>query len=180
MALKSTVYKVELTLSDMDRQYYATHAMTLALHPSETAERMMVRVLAFALFASDTLEFSRGLSADDEPDLWQKAMTGDIERWIELGQPDEKRVRKACARAAQVVIFNWQPRAAAVWWQQNQNAFTRFDNLQVIRLDAECVEAFAALIARTMRLQCTIQDGHLWIGDDTSTVEVCMEHLTRR
>ena len=92
MALKATVYKVELQISDMDRHYYGTHALTLALHPSETEQRLMVRVLAFALLAEEGLSFGRGLSTEDEPDLWRRSLTGEIEQWIELGQPDESRV----------------------------------------------------------------------------------------
>src|SRR5690348_18273606 len=102
MALNSTIYKVELQISDMDRHYYATHALTLARHPSETEERLMVRLLAFALHADDRLEFGKGLSDEDQPALWRRAYTDEIEQWIELGQPDEARIRKACGRARRV------------------------------------------------------------------------------
>jgi uncharacterized protein YaeQ len=118
MALNATIYKAELQVSDMDRHYYATHALTLARHPSETEERLMVRLLAFALYADERLEFGKGLSADDEPDLWRKDYSGDIQQWIELGQPDEARIRKACGRAEQVVVINYGGRAADVWWVQ--------------------------------------------------------------
>jgi uncharacterized protein YaeQ len=107
MALNSTIYKVELQISDMDRHYYATHALTLARHPSETEERLMVRLLAFALYADDRLEFGKGISDEDEPALWRKAYTDEIELWIELGQPDEARIRKACGRSRQVVVINY-------------------------------------------------------------------------
>src|ERR1700686_5331137 len=99
MALKSTIFKAELQVSDLDRDHFATHALRIARHPSETDERMMVRVLAFALHADDALEFGRGLSAENEPDLWQRDLTGAIERWIEVGLPDEREVRKASGRA---------------------------------------------------------------------------------
>jgi uncharacterized protein YaeQ len=98
MALKATVVKAELQVSDMDRHYYASHNLTLAQHPSETDERLMVRLLAFALNADERLEFGKGLSSDDEPDLWRRDYTGDIELWIDLGQPDESRIRKASGR----------------------------------------------------------------------------------
>lgn len=105
MALKSTIYKAELQIADMDRHYYADHALTVARHPSETDERMMVRIVAFALFAHERLEFCKGLSDVDEPDLWQKDLTGAIDVWIEAGQPDERRIAKAAGRAGQVTVI---------------------------------------------------------------------------
>ncbi|WP_230369927.1 YaeQ family protein [Paludibacterium denitrificans] len=116
MALSATIYKVNLTLSDMDRSYYASHNLTLAQHPSETIERLMLRLTAFALHASDTLSFTRGLCADDEPELWQKNYSDEIELWIDLGEPDEKRLKKACSRAEQVVLYSYGGRASEVWW----------------------------------------------------------------
>jgi uncharacterized protein YaeQ len=104
MAIKATVFKADLQIADMDRHYYAGHALTLARHPSETDERMMVRLLAFALFADDALTFGKGMSSDDEPDLWHKDLTGEIKRWIEVGLPDERAIRKACGRGDVVVI----------------------------------------------------------------------------
>lgn len=115
MALKATVFKAELQVADMDRHHYGTYNLTLARHPSETDERMMVRVLAFALFADPALGFGKGLCVDDEPDLWQKDLTGVIERWIDVGQPDEKWIRKACGRAREVVVLAYG-RALEVWW----------------------------------------------------------------
>ena len=118
MAIKATIFKAELQVSDLDRNHFATHSLTLARHPSETDERMMVRVLAFALHAHDALAFGKGLGADDEPDLWQKDLTGAIEVWIEVGQPDEKRVRRACGRAAQVFIYAYGDRIVDSWWDR--------------------------------------------------------------
>jgi len=114
MALNATIYKAELQVSDMDRHYYATHTLTVARHPSETVERLMVRLLAFALYADERLEFGKGLSDGDEPALWRKAYSGDIEQWIELGQPDEARIRKACGRkraASSASAFPMRPKA---------------------------------------------------------------------
>jgi len=172
MALKSTVFKAELQISDLDRHYYHTHQLTLARHPSENDERMMVRLLAFALHADPALEFTKGLSTQDEPDLWRKELTGDIALWIDLGQPDEKRLRKAAGRAARVVVYSYSGRSAAVWWEQMHDKLTRFDNLAVIDLPAEAVAALADLAQRSMRLQCTVQDGELWLGDTTQSVHV--------
>lgn len=173
MALKSTVFKAELQVSDLDRHYYHTHQLTLARHPSENDARMMVRLVAFALHADPALEFTKGLSTQDEPDLWHKELTGDIALWIDLGQPDEKRLRKAAGRAAQVVVYSYSGRSAAEWWAQMKDKLDRFDNLAVIDLPEEQVAALGALVQRSMRLQCTIQDGELWLGDTVNTV-----HLT--
>ncbi len=100
MALKSTIFKAELQISDMGRNYYGDHSLTLARHPSETDERMMVRLLAFALHAHEALVFADSIGNDEEPSLWQKDLTGAVQVWIGVGQPDVKRIRKACGRAA--------------------------------------------------------------------------------
>lgn len=172
MALKATVFKAELQIADLDRNYYATHALTIAQHPSETDARMMLRVLAFARHASDTLAFTKGLSTDDEPDLWQKDLTGTIETWIELGQPDEKRVRKACGRAGAVIVYCHSGHSAELWWQKNRDKLERFDNLTVVNLPADSGPALAKLAARNMQLQCTVQDGQLWLADARDSVAV--------
>jgi uncharacterized protein YaeQ len=174
MAPKSTVYKAELQVSDMDRHYYATHALTLAQHPSETEERLMVRLLAFALHADEALEFGRGLSSDDEPDLWRRSLSGEIELWIDLGQPDESRIRKACGRAREVVVVNYSGRSADIWWEKNRAALSRIDNLTVIEIGSATVSALAAIASRTMRLQSMVQDGQIELyGEGTSLTVEC-------
>ncbi|MFC5439551.1 YaeQ family protein [Rhodanobacter ginsenosidimutans] len=172
MALNSTIYKVELQISDMDRHYYATHALTLARHPSETEERLMVRLLAFALYADDRLEFGKGLSDEDEPALWRKAYTDEIELWIELGQPDESRIRKACGRSRQVVVISYAGNAAEIWWSKVGSALARNRNLTVLDIPAATVTELVALLQRGMRLQCLIQDGQLQLMNDTDAVAV--------
>ena len=169
MALNATIYKAELQVSDMDRHYYATHALTVARYPSETAERLMVRLLAFALYADDRLEFGKGLSDEDEPALWRKAYTGEIEQWIELGQPDEARIRKACGRAQQVVVINYSGHSADIWWDKIGGSLGRNRNLTVLDIPAATVDMLAAMSERGMRLQCLIQDGELQLiaGDLT-------------
>jgi uncharacterized protein YaeQ len=170
MALKATIFKAELQIADMDRNYYATHALTLAQHPSETDERLMVRVLAFARHAHEALAFTKGISTDDEPDLWQKDLTGMIELWIDIGQPDEKRIRKACGRAQHVVIYCHSGHSAELWWQKSRDKLERFDNLTVINLPAEATQSLAKLAQRTMQLQCTLQDGQLWLASAADSV----------
>jgi uncharacterized protein YaeQ len=172
MALKSTVHRAELQVSDIDRAYYATHALTLAQHPSETAQRLMVRVLAFAMYADPRLEFGRGLSSDDEPDLWRRSLSGDIELWIELGQPDESRIRKACGRARQVVVIGYSGRAFDLWWEKNAAALARHDNLDVLQLSAGSSDQLGALLDRNMRLQCLVQDGEVQLLGDAGSVSV--------
>jgi uncharacterized protein YaeQ len=172
MAIKATVFKANLQIADMERHYYQDHALTLARHPSETDERMMVRLLAFALHAHEYLEFGQGMTADDEADLWQKDLTGSIELWIDVGLPDEKLVRKACGRAGQVVVYCYGGRTAEMWFAQNSSQFARQKNLTVINLLPEGTRAMAKLAQRNMQLQCTIQDGQVWLSDGNDSVMV--------
>ena len=172
MAIKSTIFKVNLQIADIERHYYGDHALTLARHPSETDERMMVRLLAFALHANQYLEFGQGMTADDEADLWQKDLTGAIELWIDVGLPDEKLIRKACGRANQVIVYTYGGRTAEMWYTQNSSQFERLKNLTVINLPSESTRAMVKLAQRTMQLQCTIQDGQVWLGDGNESVMV--------
>jgi uncharacterized protein YaeQ len=164
MALKSIIYKADIQIADIDRHYYADHSLTLARHPSETDERMMIRLLAFAVSAGEQLEFCKGLSDVDEPDLWQRDLTGRIERWIEVGQPDERRMLKACGRADQVLIIAYGGRATDIWWQQLRGKVERARNLTVWSLTDGVGAALGSLAERTMRLQCTVQDGQVWLA----------------
>ncbi len=170
MALKSTIHKAELQIADMDRNHYQVYSLTLARHPSETDERMLLRLVAFALNAHEQLVFCKGISTDDEPDLWRKSLSGEIELWIELGQPDEKRLRRACGRARQVIVYPYAERSAEIWWQQNGADFQRFDNLSVIKLVVTGDTALDALVNKSMNLNCSIQDGQVWLGDDSLSV----------
>ena len=121
MAIKATIFKANLQIADMERHYYQDHTLTLAQHPSETDERMMVRLLAFALHAHEYLEFGQGMTNDEEADLWRKDLTGSIELWIDVGIPDEKLIRKACGRAKQVIVYCYGGRAAQMWFDQNSS-----------------------------------------------------------
>ena len=172
MALKATVYKVELQIADMDRHYYQSHALTLALHPSETEERLMVRLLAFALNADEALVFGRGLSSEDEPDLWRRDLTGTIEQWIEVGQPDEQRIRRACGRAREVIIYTYSGRPAQLWWDKNSAQLARCKNLTVVDLPTAAVNGLAAMAQRNLALQLMIQDGLVQILGANSSVEL--------
>jgi uncharacterized protein YaeQ len=171
MALKATIFKVDLQIADMDRHYYGDHTLTLARHPSETDERMMVRVLAFAMHAHEALSFGKGLSTDDEPDLWQKDLTGAIDLWIDVGQPDERRILKACGRAEQVVIYSYSA-SSGIWWSQIAGKLDRAKNLSIVNLPSAATVALTRLAQRTMQLQCTIQDGQIWLTGGEQTVQI--------
>ncbi|MCG2584408.1 YaeQ family protein [Massilia sp. TS11] len=171
MALKSTIYKAELQIADMDRHYYQTHQLTMARHPSETDERLMIRLLAFAIHADEALQFAKGLSDVDEPDLWQKDLTGAIALWIEAGQPDDKRLLKACGRAERVVVYSYSA-ASHIWFKQLGSRLERARGLEIYNIPAETSLALSKMAARTMQLQCTIQDGQIWLTDGSETVQV--------
>ena len=172
MALNSTVVKAELQVSDMDRHYYATHNLTLAQHPSETDERLMVRLLAFALYADERLEFGRGISDEDEPAMWKRDYTGEIELWIELGHPDESRIKKASGRAQQVVVVNYGGRASDIWWDKIATSLTRLKNVTVIDLPADVVDALPGIGERGMRLNALVQDGELQLMGERGSTSV--------
>jgi uncharacterized protein YaeQ len=172
MAQKATIYKVELSVSDMDRHYYETHKLTVAKHPSETDERLMVRLIAFALNARKQLEFSRGLSSDDEPDLWEKSLSGEIELWVNLGLPSEKIVRQSCGKAKEVIIYSYGGRTAEIWWNKIKNSTTRFENLKVINLAEAETSELAKQVNRSMKLQVNVQEGDLMVSVDDSIVYI--------
>lgn len=172
MAQKATIYKVELSVSDMDRHYYETHKLTVAKHPSETDERLMVRLLAFALNAHEHLEMTRGLSTDDEPDIWQKSLSGELELWVALGLPSEKVVRQSCGKAKDVIIYAYGGRTADMWWEKTKNSTTRFNNLRVVNLSEEDTTSLGTLISRAMKLQVNIQDGEVMVSVDDTIVYI--------
>jgi uncharacterized protein YaeQ len=169
MAPNSRIVKVELQVNDVDRHHYATHALTLAQHPSETDERLMVRLLAFALNAHERLEFGKGLSTADEPDLWRRDLTGRIEQWLELGQPDEARLRKAAGRADRVTLLGYQPKSFGPWWDRNGAALARLGNLEVAELPDGIAAQLAQGIGRSVEASCFVQDGHVqWLCGEQS------------
>ena len=179
MALKATIFKAQVRIADMEHGHYADHALTLARHPSETDERMMLRIAAFALNAHEAMEFGKGLSDEDEPGLWQKSLTGTIERWIEVGLPDAKRLRKACGRARDVCVYAYG-RGAGIWWRQTGEDLARHENLAVWTIALEASQALAAMSARNMKLQFTIQDGVMFVSDETRSLQIEPQLLKRR
>ncbi|MFZ5629754.1 MAG: YaeQ family protein [Spirochaetota bacterium] len=181
MAINSTIFKVDLQVTDTDRDYYDAHKLTLARHPSETDERLMMRLLVFALHADPALEFAGAISTEDTPALWKKNLSGEIIDWIELGYPDEKRIKKACGRARKVYIYCYGMHRARPWWQSLKGKLDRFDNLSVIVLADDQVAPLPAMAQRTMQLYCTIQDGSITFGDDPREATIVPEvWLARR
>jgi len=170
MATKATIYKALLNIANMDSHYYAEHNLTMAKHPSETDLRLMVRLITFILNVDEGLEFTKGISQDDEPDLWKKSLGGDIELWIDLGQPDEKRIKKACGRSEQVIIYTYQEGMAVSWWKSIETSLTRFSNLKVVYLEME--GDIEILAKRAMNLQANISDGELTLIDEEKSVVI--------
>ena len=170
MAAKATICKALLNIANMDSHYYAEHNLTLAKHPSETDLRLMVRLIAFVLNADENLEFTKGISQEDEPDLWKKSLGGDIELWVDLGQPDEKRIKKACGRSEKVIIYTYQEGMATSWWKQIKTSLTRFSNLQVIHLEMD--GDIETLAKRAMSLQANISDGELTLIDEEQSIMI--------
>jgi uncharacterized protein YaeQ len=180
MALKSTIFKANLQVADIDHAYYADHALTLARHPSETDERMMVRLVALALQAhtlqtvcggDGTLAFGAGLSDPDEPDVWLRDFTGRTRLWIEVGQPEEKPLLKACSKSDQVLLYAFGS-SAEIWWRGVENKLARSRNLSVYRIPTATAQSLSVLAQRSMQLQATVQEGSLMLGDEKNTVDI--------
>lgn len=177
MALNATIYKFDIDLSDLDRNHYAHYSHHVALHPSETVERMMIRVLAYCLDASETLSFTKGLSTDNEPDLWQKNYSDEIELWVELGKPDEKRIKKACHQSAQVKIYTYGGQDVDTWWASFSKHAYMYSNLSVYRFDMQKVTELCSNIQRTMAMSCMIQDGQITLSLNSQMYEFSMTTL---
>ena len=177
MALKATIYKADLSIADMDRNYYGDHTLTIARHPSETDERVMIRVLAFALHADEALAFTKDLFDVEEPALWLKDLTGAIQTWIEVGQPDERRLMKASGQSNQVLVYSYSA-TSHIWFKQLASKIERARKITIVNILPESSTALERLCSRNMQLQCTIQDGQVWITDGTETVQVERETLT--
>ncbi|WP_397475176.1 YaeQ family protein [Pusillimonas sp.] len=178
MALRATIYKADLHIADNDRGYYGSHNLTVARHPSETDERLMVRLLTYALYADadDSLEFTRGLSATDEPALWRKDLTGAILQWMETGLPDERRILKASGKSDQVIVVAYG-RNAELWWSGLRDKLARTDNLAVYMLDPEETMELASLAQRKMALNVNVQDAGAWVSSDAGSASLQIRKL---
>ena len=174
MALKATIFKVELSISNMDKNYYADHSLTIARHPSESDKRMLLRLAAFAFNAHEQLEFTKGLSDVDTPDLWQKSYSDEIELWIELGQPSEQRIKKGCNQSQQMIVYSYDNNAFDEWWKKEQNALNTRKNLTIATVSETTLEQLAELVTRQMHIQVTIQDGQAWFNLNDETQELSL------
>ena len=170
MALKSTIFKIALHIANKDRNYYQQHALTLAQHPSETDERLMVRLLAFALYADEALTFGKGISEDD-PALWLKDLTGGVDLWIEIGQPREKTILKACGRAKKVVLIVYGTNADQ-WWKSNNEAFRHKTNLTVIKLSSKDTQSMAVMADRNMNITFNIEKGQILLISEDGNLNI--------
>ncbi len=182
MALKATIHKAQLAIADMDRSIYGDHGVIIARHPSETDERMMIRLLAFALNvpADDkkgNLEFAKDLWDVDEPALWHKDYTEAVLHWIDVGQPDDKRLMRAAGRADRVTAYSFSS-STPVWWKGIETKLTRASNLVVWQIEAAQSQALARLAERSMQLQVTVQDGTVWMSTPADSVEITPRRLT--
>ncbi|MDX1302951.1 YaeQ family protein [Photobacterium sp.] len=175
MAQKATIYKAHINIADLDRHVYLDMNHTIACHPSETLQRMMLRLLAWGLNADENLTFTKGVSSADEPDLWRKSLSDEMELWIDLGLPDEKRIRKASNKSKQVIIFAYGDRAAPIWWQQNKIKINQFDNVSVVYINDETLAELEALIERSMQLQLTIEGEQAWLSTNMGDCTIIPE-----
>jgi uncharacterized protein YaeQ len=172
MALKATIFKAALNIADVDRGVYLDANLTLARHPSETDQRLIARLLAWALNADDDLTFTKGLCADDEAELWLKNLHGGIEHWIEVGLPDERRLKKACNRAELVTLYTYAGRHVDVWWQQNQPLLAKHTNLRIFDFQEDELAPLVELAERNMQWQVTISEGMVYVSADAVNVSL--------
>jgi uncharacterized protein YaeQ len=171
MALKPTIYKAQVELADSDRNCFESLSLTIALHPSETLERMAARLLAYCLNTARGLEFTKGLSTANEPDLWRHADSGEIEQWIEIGQPEEPRLRKACGKAGEVKLYAFG-KSADTWWKINGSAIAALPRIEVWQFAWEDVQALAALLDRTMQLNISVVGGVIYVDNGQGSVSL--------
>lgn len=172
MALKATILKANIQLADMDKNYYDTLNLTLAQHPSETTQRLMVRLMAYVLNAHEDLQFGKGVSDEEEAAIWQINYSDEIALWVELGQIEEKRIKKACNKADKAILYCYGS-STKVWWDNNAQKLSQYKNLKIEQFSLETTAALEALVSRNMDFQCSIQDGQLWLtsGETSLLVE---------
>jgi uncharacterized protein YaeQ len=171
MALSSTIYKADITLADLNTHNYDDLNLTMAMHPSENEARMMYRLVAYLYCAHPDLEFTKGLSSTSEPELWQKGLQGEIIHWIELGQPDEKRIRQACGKSQLVSIFTTKENTASAWFEQIKNKIP-LDKVNIYYIDIFDNGPIDKIVNKSMRLSCTIEEDQMFLGNDDQRVGI--------
>ena len=175
VAIKPTIYKFRISLSDINRNYYDTLNLTLAQHPSETLERMMARVLVFCINAQEDLVFTKGLSAIEEPDMWVRTLDEQISLWIDVGEPSFDRIKKATRLSPQVSVYSFNSKSD-VWWDQGQAKFKQL-KASFFRFEWESVQALAALVNRTMDISVTITGDSAYVATESGECEIILETL---
>lgn len=173
MAIRPSIFKINIQIADMDRHYYNDHTLTIAQHPSETPERVMVRILAFALNASANLSFADGITDQNNADLWDKDHNEQISLWISVGLPDEKLIRKAVNRSNQVIIYSYGGRRSEIWWSKLK--LSAYPNLKVINLPAEETQSLATMLSRGMKMNFTIEDGEIMIANESTSLNMTLQ-----
>ncbi len=178
MALGAQIFKANINLANLNANYYEDLSLTIALHPSETKERMMFRLIALLVSHQEYLEFTNGLDNPDLPDIWQKDLCGDIEHWIELGQPDEKKIKKACGRSKKVSIFTYDEFKAEPWLEKNQEKLKSNKKINIYNLrKVEESNLLIDLVKRSMNLTCMIEENNIFLSNDDLRVQVTIQHI---
>jgi len=175
VALKPTIYKLRIALSDLERNYYDSFSLTVALHPSETPERMVARVMAFCLNAQQDLCFTKGLSDVEEPDLWLRTMEEKTLLWIDVGEPDAERVKKSTRKAERVKIYSFNSKTDT-WWQQGKGKFSLFD-AEFTRFEPSSIVRLASLLQRTVDWSVTITGQSAYVASSLGETEITWQTL---
>ena len=176
MAQNATLHNVAVSIADMDQHYYADHALTVVQHPSEQYERMMLRVIAFIFHAQQDPSFTRGLSEENEPELWKIELDERVSLWVDIGLPDAKRLQKAAKRCPEVAVYHYQSQGADKWWEQNKRALAVHNNLSVFAINPEAGDLLASLVERRMAISVTVQDGEMLLSVGDQSIPVIREH----
>lgn len=176
MAQGSEIYKVQVSLSNLNSHYYDDFALTLARHPSESEARLMFRLTALLHSSAESeferLQFTKGISTQEEPDIWQKNYSGDILQWIELGQPDLKRLRQAMGKSQIVRVYTYNPNTSGEWYQKISRDILNYKKLEIFHLEVTKGQSLENLISRTMDLSCLIEEQVLYLSNDSDRVEI--------
>ena len=177
MAIKPTIYKLRIAISDFNREYYDSVNLTVALHPSETLERMMVRIVAYCLNAQDNITFTKGLSKIEEPDIWVKTLDDLITLWVEVGEPAPDRIKKSSRLAPEVKIYSFNSKSDT-WWMQSKDKVAQFKNVQFYQFDWQQIQVLATFAGRTMDWSLSISGDTVYIAAETQECELVISELT--
>jgi uncharacterized protein YaeQ len=179
MALKATIFKAKISLSNLNIHFYDELTLTIARHPSENNLRMMSRILAYLLTAQEGPVFTKGISSDTEPDIWIVNHDGSVDHWIELGHLDERRIRQSSSKAKKVSIFSYQGNQSLSWFSSIENGLSRFNNLNIIHFsfpENQNIEDFAE---RGMNFSCNIEDDEMWLSTEQDRICVQFQYLKK-